>query len=571
MLRRTIPPGQSERETAESILKGNLRVAIAALAAGASAAALGLPATGLPNSMVVTGWAILAGVTLLFGGALLVALRYPPAFLIDWFVRKQNRPDGTGGPIRVWTTRGALAVGAMTFGWFLLICLVLASSGCESRTPNVGDQSKTAAPLGTDDSNSGEVDWDEPIVVDEGPARRGPWRMNDSRFHYVDDPTIKVADDDSIAVAWVDNRRQNVFFRRFDRKGRPLLDRAVNVSKSPEIFSWLPRIETNGPEGRTVFVLWQEIVFSGGSHGGEIFFSRSTNGGSSFTEPVNLSETKNGAGKGRLTEEIWHNGSLALAATGDDHVYAAWTEYQGPLRFRRSTDGGETFEPAIHVAGDAESPARGPSLAVAPDNTIHLAWTVGEDERADLRLAHSTDRGASFEPPRRPFETEGHSDAPKLAADDEGRLHLTWGESPRGVFERYHIRYARSENDADEFDSSREISGPSDSRVDSANFPSIDVDDQGNLYLLWERYPNQGEHSRGLGFVLSRNAGRSFGEPSVVPGTDDSSLGFNGSLQGQLMEKLDVAADGIVGVVNSRFSRGEASRIRLFLGRRTKP
>lgn len=570
MLRRTIPPGQSERETAESILKGNLRVALAALAAGASATAIGLPTIGVPNSAVVTGWAILACVSLVFGGAFLIALRYPPSFLVDRFVRKRSRPDGMGGPIRVWTTRGALTVGALTFGWFLLICLVLANSACESRTPSAGEPSNSAAPVRTEHSNSGDLEWSEPVVVDEGPARRGPWRMNDSKFHYVDDPSIAVTDDDSLAVTWVDNRRQNIFFRRYDRKGRPLLEQAVNISKSPEIFSWLPRIETNGPGGQYVFVLWQEIVFSGGSHGGEIFFSHSTNGGSSFTEPVNLSETKNGAGKGRLTEEVWDNGSLALATAGDNHVYAAWTEYQGPLRFRRSTDGGETFEPAIHVAGDAESPARGPSLAVTPDDTIHLAWTVGEDERADLRLATSTDRGTSFESPRRPFKTEGHSDAPKLATDDDGRLHLAWGESPSGVFERYHIRYARSDSDADGFDASTAISNASNSRVDSANFPSLDVDGDGNLYLLWERYPSHGDHPRGLGFVLSRNAGRSFEKPSVVPATDVPELGFNGSLQGQLMQKLDVATDGFIGVVNSRFSRGETSRIRLFRGRPSK-
>lgn len=37
--------------------------------------------------------------------------------------------------------------------------------------------------------------------------------------------------------------------------------------------------------GEEIAVLWQEFVFSGGSHGGEAFFSRSTDGGRTFSGP----------------------------------------------------------------------------------------------------------------------------------------------------------------------------------------------------------------------------------------------------------------------------------------------
>jgi len=52
-----------------------------------------------------------------------------------------------------------------------------------------------------------------------------------------------------------------------------------------------------------------------------------------------------------------------------------------------------------------------------------------------------------------------------------------------------------------------------------------------------------------------------------VPGTDDPALGFNGSLQGLLMQKIAVDDSGTVVVANSLFKEHEASRVRLIPGR----
>ena len=35
---------------------------------------------------------------------------------------------------------------------------------------------------------------DEKIEIASGGAFRGPWRMNESEFHYVDDPTVAISE-----------------------------------------------------------------------------------------------------------------------------------------------------------------------------------------------------------------------------------------------------------------------------------------------------------------------------------------------------------------------------------------
>ncbi len=122
-------------------------------------------------------------------------------------------------------------------------------------------------------------------------------------------------------------------------------------------------------------------------------------------------------------------------------------------------DGGEAFsDPLLVAATDKPKPARGPALAAAAGDTGYLAWTVGEDDGADIQIATSLDAGRSFQRPRVAFDSDGHSDAPKIAVDDQGTIHLVYGESPDGRFDRYHIRYTRSYDGAETFETPRDIS-----------------------------------------------------------------------------------------------------------------
>ena len=149
------------------------------------------------------------------------------------------------------------------------------------------------------------VTWGARIEVASGGGHQGPWRQNVSRFDYVDDPTVAIDAAGRVAVAWTDQSRKDIFFQLYGPDGKPRLKAPVNVSRSPDVFSWLPRLLFASRDAREIYVLWQEIVFSGGTHGGEIFFARSTDGGRTFGAPINLSNTIAGAGKGRLTRRRW--------------------------------------------------------------------------------------------------------------------------------------------------------------------------------------------------------------------------------------------------------------------------
>ena len=392
--------------------------------------------------------------------------------------------------------------------------------------------------------------WHGSIDIAAGRAELAPWQMNESRWDYVDDPAVAIDERGGIAVAWVDQGRKDVFFRRYSTQGQPLGE-PVNISHSPAVFSWLPRLALDSKG--TIFVLWQEIIFSGGSHGGDILFAHSEDGGATFSRPLNLSNSRAGDGKGRITRDLWDNGSLDLALGADGAIHVAWTEYEGALWLRRSADGGRTFSKPVRI--DEAKPARAPALAVGAGE-VHLAWTVGDDEAADIRVARSADGGASFAPARVVARSRGYSDAPKAVLDAQGTLHLVYAESERGLFQGRHVRYTRSRRGA-AFEPPRDISGR------DAGFPSLGADGSGNLYVLWERFAEHPLRARGLGLALSRDGGASF-ETGAVP--DSAGAGRNGSLQGRLMRKLAVNPGGAFVVVNSSFKEKEQSRVWLARG-----
>ncbi len=447
---------------------------------------------------------------------------------------------------------------------------VLLSAGCAAMFVVACASGLADAPEHQGDASS-MVNWQSPLRVASGNAERGPWRMNRSQWDFVDDATVAINAEGFTGVAWADHTKQDILFQLYNPDGEPILDDPVNVTRSGDIFSWLPRMILSDGDNAAdlrVDMLWQEIIFSGGSHGGEILYSQSTNGGRSFSPPKTLSNSTAGAGKGRLTAQSWHNGSYDMVRFNEQTIVAAWTEYEGNLWVSRSDDNGRSFSQPLHIAGASEEdPARGPSLATGVDETVHLVWTVGEDSAADIRHAMSDDAGRSFRDPRMVGRGSGHADAPKIAVDSQGTVHLVYAESDDGRHGRYRLRYARMVVGEREFGSPRDLVVPQDASTASVHFPMLRIDSSDRLFVTWEQYPSPRGRPLGLGYVVSPDGGDSFSSPRLVPGSDDRRLGFNGSQQGLLASKLAVNADGHVAVVSSTYNNGRHSRITLYRGR----
>lgn len=152
--------------------------------------------------------------------------------------------------------------------------------------------------------------------------------------------------------------------------------------------------------GDAVHLVWEDNVFdrkgrpdSCCPRQDEVYYRQSPDGGDSFGEPVNLSDSKHRhstdpdiAGSGELVAVVFEE----EVSDGNEDIFV-----------RVSHDGGATWEEAVNLSDDADRSAE-PSVAVSGDAIHVLFEDRGDDaDLADDRIVYvrSTDAGRTFSEP----------------------------------------------------------------------------------------------------------------------------------------------------------------------------
>ncbi len=151
------------------------------------------------------------------------------------------------------------------------------------------------------------------------------------------------------------------------------------------------------PYENNYYITWTKFTY-----GAPIYFSRSTDGGASFSTPAQIS-----------TSLSCQFSCPAVGPNGE--VYAVWFDYSGSyIKFDRSTDGGLTWGPDITVTSlDDDFPSnpcgtfRTPSYPVigcdisgGPYNGwIYVCWADARGGDPDIYFCRSTDGGTSWSTP----------------------------------------------------------------------------------------------------------------------------------------------------------------------------
>ena len=146
--------------------------------------------------------------------------------------------------------------------------------------------------------------------------------------------------------------------------------------------SFDPRIEASG---NNVYTVWNDRSGGDPDTFPNTFFKRSATSGDSFDSTKDLSNGIDGFAQ-----------EQHIAKEGNN-VYVVWVEGAGPhdVYFKRSTNGGASFESTINLSNDDNGSAH-PDIAVDGDN-VYVVWvsTIAEDQE-QLFFKRSTNDGASF-------------------------------------------------------------------------------------------------------------------------------------------------------------------------------
>jgi len=228
---------------------------------------------------------------------------------------------------------------------------------------------------------------------------------------------------------------------------------------------------------------------------GHVKFSRSTDGGKTFSTPIIVNDNR---------DMIGHSFPV-LGINKQDQLYIAWLDsrdrvaakkagkdYNGSaLYYATSDDHGVSFQPNAKIADTTCQCCR---LDMAMDNELPvITWRhIYGDNIRDQAIIRFTDK-TTFGQAQRVSEDQWQIDAcphhgSTLAIDDNGRYHTAWftqGSVRQGLF------YASSNNQGQQFTAPLPF-GDAESQPKHPTLLTID----NTLYLAWKEFDGEQNHIR---------------------------------------------------------------------------
>jgi len=217
------------------------------------------------------------------------------------------------------------------------------------------------------------------------------------------------------------------------------------------------------------------MVFEGFDKGSEIrdiLYSKSTDKGTTWSEPHDISKTPGVSSTPAMAIE--KNGAI-------DVIWRDTTsgELRPDIYFNRSADSGQSWGKAVDIS-NTPGVCTEPAIAIGPDDSIHAVWvdTSSNGGRPDIFYSSSTDGGKTWSKYEDISPTPGISREPVVAIGTDGIVHAAWVDTSSGE-ESPDIYYTKKVNGswAAPIDISK-------SKKISAH-PSMACGTKGRIFICW--------------------------------------------------------------------------------------
>ena len=231
------------------------------------------------------------------------------------------------------------------------------------------------------------------------------------------DPTISTDSAGNINLVWADETPGNleIFFTRSENNGGSWAQ-AKNISSNAGQ-SYGPDIVTDS--AGNINVVWQDET----PGNLEIFFTRSENNGGSWTQLVNLS---NNAGNSTYP-------AIATDSAGNINlVWADETPGNNmDIFFTRSENNGSSWTQPVNLSNNAGN-SYDPTISTDSAGNINVVWYDYTPGNLEIFYGRSINNGSSWTQPKNISNNTGNSAYPAIATDSAGNIYVVWDDNTPG-------------------------------------------------------------------------------------------------------------------------------------------
>ena len=288
-------------------------------------------------------------------------------------------------------------------------------------------------------------------------------------------PRIAVSGN-NVYVVWeesIQSGNNKIMFAKSTDRG-DTFSKPVNLTSGVMTDSETPSIAAFR---NNVYIVWTDS--SPGNF--DIFFVKSTNGGTSFTKPMNLSNDPGISYQPRMATD-----------GNNDGVYVLWTDNSPGnynILFTKSIDGGNTFSTPLILTNDVKGVSNFPNIAISHNNNVYVVWshknntdfdpsnTNNQTQTYDIFLTKSIDRGNTFSKPINLSNDPSNSQNPVVAISGNNNVYVVWTDNSIGTYETF---LTKSIDRGNTFSKVTVVS----SNVARSTSPSVSSYGS-NLYIVW--------------------------------------------------------------------------------------
>src|SRR3989344_6012630 len=212
----------------------------------------------------------------------------------------------------------------------------------------------------------------------------------------------------------------------------------------------------------------------------EIYYTKLDNNGNTLVEDT------------RLTFDNGSSSNPSLKLDAQENIHITWNDARdspppyyssSEIYYTKLDNNGNTLVEDTRLTFNNSSSSN-PSLSMDFQDNIHIAWSDGRDGNAEIYYTKLDNNGNTLVDDTRLTFDVRNSNYPSLDLDTQGNAHVAWEDTRDNpiAYPNPEIYYKKLDNNGNMAINDTRLTFD----VRNSNYPSLDLDTQGNVHIVWQ-------------------------------------------------------------------------------------